>query len=55
MLRGELGQGRGLRGRIFHGGIYHVGENFHEGAAGFSSIIKKTMSKKNSAGSKEQY
>ena len=38
--------GGGLRtggyvGGTFHGGICHGEENFHEGSAGFSSLISK--------------
>ena len=43
----------------FHGGICHGEENFHEGCAGFSSIIKKNNEKINvkvfSIESKELY
>ena len=33
------GDSNGYVGGSFHGGIYHEGRNFHEGSAGFSSII----------------
>jgi len=41
-----VGEGGGLRtggyvGGTFHGGICHGEENFHEGSAGFSSLISK--------------
>ena len=43
---GELLRRRDMLGELFHGGICHGEENFHEGSAGFSSIIKKQNNEK---------
>ena len=61
MFSGGFQRG-GYTGGTFHRGICHGEENFHEGSAGFTSIILKKKNNKKinrkkffSAGSKEQH